>query len=95
MGCYGEAEVCKLIGIVLLYQLNDIIPKENLGLYRDDGLGIFENMSGPEIERKKKTPCKGTYNGLNITLNANAKVADFHDVHLGLDSGHLKAIQEA
>ena len=55
MGCYIGEEVCKLIGIVLLHQLNDIIPKENLGLYRDDGLKIFKNTSGLEIDRKKIT----------------------------------------
>ena len=53
MGCYIGEEVCKHIGIVLLQQLNDIIPKENLGLHRDDGLEIFKNTSGLEIGRKK------------------------------------------
>ena len=28
--------------------------KEYVGLYRDEGLGIFKNISRPEIERKKK-----------------------------------------
>ena len=28
--------------------------KENVGFYRDDGLGILQNISGPEIEQKKK-----------------------------------------
>ena len=27
-------------------------------LYRDDDLGIFKNMFGPEIERKKKRTCE-------------------------------------
>ena len=33
--------------------------KEDVGLYRDDGLGISKNISRPEIERKKKAVVKG------------------------------------
>ena len=54
MGCYDGAEVCELVGIYLLNQLQVVIAKENMRLFRDDGLGIFKNMSGPEVERKKK-----------------------------------------
>ena len=54
MGCYDGAEVCELVGIYLLNQPQVVIAKENMRLFRDDGLGIFKNMSGPEVERKKK-----------------------------------------
>ena len=54
MGCCDEAEVCELVGTYLLNQLKIAIVKENMGLYREDGLSIFTNMSGPEVERKKK-----------------------------------------
>ena len=54
MGCYDGAEICELIGTYLLYQINNVISKENIGLYRDDELRILRNMSGPEVERKKK-----------------------------------------
>ena len=27
---------------------------ENVGLYRDHGLRVFRNLSGPEIEKKRK-----------------------------------------
>ena len=30
------------------------MSKENIGLYQDDDLGVFPNISKPEIERKKK-----------------------------------------
>ena len=32
----------------------NVISKENKGLYRHDGLGIFKNMSGPEVRETKK-----------------------------------------
>ena len=54
MGCYSGAEVCKLVGTYLLNQLQAVIAKENMVIYRDDGLSIFKNMSEPEVERKKK-----------------------------------------
>ena len=74
MGCYNGAELCELVGTYLLNQLKVVVAKENMGLYRDDGLGIFKNMSGPEVERKKKELVKiSKNNGLSIT-------ADFLDI---------------
>ena len=40
MGCYDGAEVCELVGSFILNKLTSIINKSNMGLYRDDGLGI-------------------------------------------------------
>ena len=42
MGCYDGAEIFELTGSYLLYQINNFILKENIGLYRDDGWGIFK-----------------------------------------------------
>ena len=41
MGCFDGAEICELVGIYNLYQLKNVIRKENAGLYRDDGLGVL------------------------------------------------------
>ena len=60
MGSSDGAEVCELDGTYLLTQLKVVIAKENMGLYRDDSLVIFQNMSGPEVERKKKEKQKTT-----------------------------------
>ena len=62
-----------------------VIAEENTELYRDDGLGIFENMSGPEVERKKKELVKiFKNNGLSITVKTNIKTAHFLDIHFDL-----------
>ena len=37
-----------------MHQLKNVIRKENAGLYRDDGLGILQNLSGPEVKRIRK-----------------------------------------
>ena len=85
MGCYNRAEVWELVGTYLLNQLKVVIAKGNMGLYRDDGLGIFKNTSWPEIEKKKKELVKiFKNNGLSITIKANLKTVDFLDIHFDL-----------
>ena len=42
MGCYDGAEICELTGTYLHYQKINVISKENIGMYRDDGLVIFK-----------------------------------------------------
>ena len=37
-----------------LYEINNVISKVNVGMYSDDGLVIFKDMSNSEVERKKK-----------------------------------------
>ena len=54
MGVYDGAEVCELVGIFILHQLSRIYIKNDIGLYRDDGLAVFRNTSGPHAEKIKK-----------------------------------------
>ena len=54
MEAYDGAEVCELVGSFLLHQLSNKYYKKDIGLYRDDGLVIFKNKSGPQAERIKK-----------------------------------------
>ena len=48
MGSYDGAELCELVGLYLLDLLTKEFGKQNIGLYRDDGLSCFENISGPD-----------------------------------------------
>ena len=91
MGCLDGAEVCELTGTYWLHQLNDAIPKEDLGLYRDDGLGTVDNLSGLEIERMKKH-IVGIFkiNLLNITIKTNLRTADSLGVHFDLEKDIYK-----
>ena len=54
MGAYDAAEVLFCEGIFLLYFLGRQCNIKNIGLYRDDGLSIFKNCSGPQLEKVKK-----------------------------------------
>ena len=85
MGCYDGAEVCELVGIYILNKLSNIIDIDSIGLYRDDGLGIFESLSGPQIERKKKNIIKVfKMCGLSIIVTTNITSVDFLDVTFNL-----------
>ena len=76
MGSIDGAEVCELIG------------KNNVGLYRDDGLVLLKNASRPQSERTRKDISREfKRQGLNISISANLKICNFLDVTLNLADG--------
>ena len=85
MDCYDGAEVCELVGTYILNKLKNVTNKQDIGLYRDDGLGIFQNIPKTEIERKKKQFVKAFKEcGLSITIKCNSNSVDFLDVTFDL-----------
>ena len=54
MGLYNGDEVCELIGMFMLHLFSSKYNVNNIGLYRDDGLAVFKNTSGPQCEKSKK-----------------------------------------
>ena len=60
-----------------------------VGLYRDDGLACFENVSGPQAEKIRKDVFKIFKQefDLNITRKTNLKIVNFLDVTLNLSMG--------
>ena len=85
MGCYDGAEVCELVGAFILTKLSSIINKNDIGLYRDDGLGVLRNMPGTQQERLKKQIIKVFKNvNLSITIEINLNVVNYLDVQLNL-----------
>ena len=88
MGSYNEAEICELVGLYLLHELNKTIKNQHLGLYRDDGLAIINSKSGLIIERiKKNISTIFQNNGLKITTESNLLQTDFLDITLNLITG--------
>ena len=49
MGCFDDAEVCELVGSYIF----QVFQHHSADLYRDDGLAILKDLSGPETERVK------------------------------------------
>ena len=89
MGAYDGAVVCELVGIFMLNKIS-----EKYGLYRDDGLAVFKNISDPESERIKKNfqSLFKKYGGEIIACNK--KVIDYLDVTFNLKDGTYKPCGE-
>ena len=88
MGAYDGAEVCEIVGIFILYQLSRIYKKNDIGLYRDDGLAVFRNTSGSQAEKiKKHFQSIFLKNNLTIIVKCNLKIVDYLDVTLNLSHG--------
>ena len=84
--CDGE-EVCELVGTFLLYKLSLKYNKNNIGLYRDDVVAIFKNISGPKSEKVKKDIQKlFKENELDIVIRRNMKTVSYLDVTLNLEN---------
>ena len=54
MGSYDGAEICGLSGIFMLSLTGNKYNPNNIGLYRDDGLVIFKNITGHNLNKLKR-----------------------------------------
>ena len=52
---YDGAEVCELVGLFILNGLGNTYGKENIGLYRDDGLAVFKNITEPQADSRRRS----------------------------------------
>ena len=85
MGAYDGTEVCELVGSFLLYALSLKYNKTNIGLYRNDGLAVFRNVSGlhcKKIKNEFQKPFR--QHGLKLIIKCNLKIVDFLGVTLNL-----------
>ena len=88
MGSFDGAEICELVGLFLLNEMQHLFNHNGVGLYRDDGLAILENSSGPHTDRIRKQLIKLFQdNGLKITVELNLVQTDFLDITLNLNTG--------
>ena len=71
-----------------LNNLSEKYGKDNVGLYRDDGLVLLRNASGPQSERTRKDITQEfKKQELNISISTNLKICNFLDVTLNLTDG--------
>jgi hypothetical protein len=88
MGSFDGAEVCELIGLFALNTLAKKFGKENIGLYRDDGLSLIQSTSGSGADKAKKDLCAQFLQfGLRITAEVNNQLVNFLDVTFNLKDG--------
>ena len=54
IGEYDGAKIYELLGLYVLNLLSNIITSDDVGLYRDDGLVVLRNTTGPDTKRTRK-----------------------------------------
>ena len=85
------AEICELVGLFILNHLGKSFGKENIGLYRDDGLAVIKNKSARLADKTRKELHKAFEQfGLKITAKSNLHVVNFLDVTFDLSTGKYK-----
>ena len=88
VGSYDGAEVCELVGIFVLSHFPEQYDRNSIGLYRDDRLAVFRDISGRAGERIRKNIVKSFNDlGLHITIQATLRTVNFLDVTFSLCSG--------
>ena len=91
IGTFNGAEVCELVGTFLLEKIGEICNEGDIGLYRDDGLAIFRNKCGTQLEKiKKKLQRLFKEHDLEITAETNQKMVNYLDVTLNLRDGTFR-----
>ena len=81
IGRFDGAETCEIVRLYLLDKLSNLFGKENVGIYRDDGLAAINNCIGPVLGRARKSIINlFKREGLNITIETNLVETDFLDV---------------
>ena len=88
MGSYDGAEICELVGLLILNDLSKLVQKSDAGLYRDDGLIVVRNMRARSTEKLRKNIIEMFKNfGLQIEIATNLPIVDFLDITLNLKNG--------
>ena len=88
MGSFGGAELCELVGLYFLDKLSKLLGKDNVGLYRDDGLAAVKSTSGPVLNKMRKNIITLFKNeGLGVSIDTNLVETDFLDVTFNLTTG--------
>ena len=78
----------KFASLFILNDLCNIYGKENIGLYRDDRLAVFKNLTGPQADRIRNGITRHfKTHGLNITIQTNLKIVNYLDVTFNLNNG--------
>ena len=88
MESFDGAKVCEPVGIYILRFLSKLTNKKYYGLFRDDGLLIFPNVNGQQIDKMHKDIIKMFIDiGFAIDIESNLKIADFLDFTFNLNNG--------
>ena len=85
MGSFDGANVCELVGALILSQLSRILNNTDMGLYRDNRLIIIRKPNGPKLDNyRKKISNALKLQGFKSTIHTNLKTVYFLDITLNL-----------
>ena len=87
MGNFDGPEVCELVGFYLQSKMSVLIERDNVGLYKDNGLAVIHNAYSPKLDRLGKNIITIFENErLSITIETNLAKTDFLDVTFNLST---------
>ena len=89
MGSFDGAETCELVGLFLLSSIKKTYGN-NIGLYRDDGLGILNQTPKQAEKTKQQIAAIFKKYDLKITIDVNKKIINFLDVSFDLEKEEYK-----
>ena len=92
IGSFDRAEICELFGFYMSYILSTKYGRNHNGIYRDDELACFKNVSGPKADRIRKdfiNMFRKEFQLSNV-CEINLKTVNFLDVTLDLTTGKYK-----
>ena len=83
-----KLEICELVGIYTLSKLKNITSKDDVGLYRDDGLILLSELNGQQTDKTRKNIIKVfTTTAFQIKTETSTLHTNFLDVTFNLRSG--------
>ena len=95
MGSYHGAELCELSGIFTQSVLQDIINKEAIGLYRDDGLIVLNEVINQNTDKfRKKTIHVFRDNDFSTDIVTKLVEVSFLDVTFNLRKGTYRSYKK-
>ena len=71
MGSFDGAEICELVGLYIQSNLENILPKTNFGLYRDERLILLRKLNWHQMDKKRKSIIK-IFKGIGFSINIEA-----------------------
>ena len=96
MESFDRAKICELVSVVTLHNLANAVGARNIDLYRNDGLAILKDATGPTAERTKKKVIRiFRAHGLKITADTNLAGNYSLDKTLNLKTGKILAVPQA
>ena len=87
MCAYDTDEDCEFFRCFTRYQFSLKFNQKNVGLYRDHGLAVSKNISGPQAG-KVKNDFQNIINknNLNVIVKCNLKIVDYQDITLNFSN---------